>query len=344
MKVAFRVDASEALGTGHLMRCLALADAIDSQGGRCTFFLRNINHYASRFLNGTIHDVCSLDIDETSTVEEDASAIVRKMFQIADWLVVDHYGLDARWERVVRANAKYILVLDDLADRPHDCDLLVDPGLGRQVSDYAGWMERRAELLLGTKYAILKPSFAHYHNAAPVWPTACRAHVFFGGGSSVEWLPTYVKAMLDAVPTLSLFALGYAEEKEMASLIDIYGSRLKWRRYVEEMAGEYSQCDIAIGSPGTATWERACIGLPSALIATANNQIPILHDLDRLGFCRYLGAAWEFDELKFMELFRNFLRDKSLLLAMRALGVSSVDGNGAQRIVQKLFFKRCCDA
>lgn len=337
MKVSFRVDASEALGAGHLVRCLVLADAIAARGGRCTFFLRQVNKYVERLLKNNTHEVCSLDIAEASTPEEDAEAVVQKMPQIADWLVSDHYGLDARWERIVRVKAKRILVIDDLADRPHDCDLLVDPGLGRLISDYAGLMDRQADMLLGTRYAILRPAFADYHNTAPMWPTVCRAHVFFGGGSPATWLPAYVNAMLKAVPALNVSAVGFADEGAMAQQIAIYGSRLKWSRYVDEMAPEYSQCDIAIGSPGTATWERACVGLPSSLIATANNQIPILHDLERQGFCRYLGAAWEFDEPKFAELLKDFLQDRASLEAMRLLGVSSVDGNGAQRIVKKLF-------
>jgi len=344
MKVSFRVDVSEALGAGHLVRCLVLADAIAARGGKCTFFLRNVNTYAGRLLANVTHEVCSLDIHAESTLEQDAEAVTRHTCRIADWLVTDHYGLDARWERIVRVKAKRILALDDLADRTHDCDLLVDPGLGRQVSDYAGLMERPAAMLLGTRYAILKPAFVNYHNTAPMWPTVCRAHVFFGGGSPATWLPAYVNAMLKAVPALNVNAVGFADEWTMNQLIEIYGSRLKWSRYVDEMAREYSQCDIAIGSPGTATWERACIGLPSGLIATANNQIPILHDLERQVFCRYLGAAWEFDESKFSELFRNFLQDRAVLAAMRSLGVSSVDGDGAQRIVQKLFLEDIRDA
>ncbi len=337
MKVHFRVDASEALGAGHLVRCLVLADAIAARGGRCAFFLCHVNKYAERILNNTIHEVFSLDVDEASAPETDAEAVVQKMLQATDWFVVDHYGLDAGWERIARAKAKRILALDDLADRPHDCDLLVDPGLGRRAGDYAGLMGRRAEMLLGTQYAILKPSYAEYHDAAPVWPEACRAHVFFGGGSPARWLPTYVSAMLEAAPSLSVSAVGLGDEEAMARLVEFYGPRLKWKRHVDDMAWEYSQCDMAVGSPGTATWERACIGLPSGLVATASNQIPILRDLERQGFCRYLGAAWEFDEPKFVRLFKDFMQDKASLAATRALGLSSVDGLGAQRIVQKLF-------
>ena len=337
MRVVFRVDASETVGAGHLVRCLVLADLIADFGGASHFLVRNRNVVADRLLHNSAHEVRYLNLPESSSILDDARASAEAMPGVVDWVVVDHYGLDSRWEVALHSYTKFLLVIDDLANRAHACDLLVDPGFGRQVAHYAGLMERRAEMLLGTRHAILKPAFADYHNVAPIWPAVCHAHVFFGGGSPVAWLPAYVKAMLDAIPTLSLCAVGFADEESMAQLIKIYGLRLKWKRHVEKMALEYSQCDIAIGSPGTATWERACVGLPSGLIATANNQIPILHDLERQGFCRYLGAAWEFNELEFVGLFRDFLQDRSSLVAMRALGISSVDGNGARRIVQKLF-------
>lgn len=337
MRIHFRVDASEALGAGHLVRCLVLADAMAARGGRCRFFLRDINPYVERILNNTAHEVCALEIDEAGGAPADAEALGRKVEAVADLLVVDHYGLDAGWERIARAGARRILVIDDLADRPHDCDLLVDPGLGRRAEDYAPLMGRRTEMLMGTRYAILKPTYAGFHGAAPVWPAARRAHVFFGGGSPATWLPAYVGAMLEAVPALSVSAVGLGDEDAMRRLAEVHGARLQWRRHVDDMAGEYARCDVAIGSPGTATWERACIGLPSGLVATARNQVPILRGLERQGFCRYLGAAWEFDAPEFVQLVQAWIQDQAALAATRALGVASVDGLGAQRIVQKLF-------
>lgn len=337
MRVYFRVDASEALGAGHLVRCLVLADVMAARGVSCHFFLREINPYAERILNNSIHEVCALDIDETGGAPADAEALGRKIQTAADWLVVDHYSLDAGWERIARTKARRILVIDDLANRPHDCDLLVDPGLGRRAEDYAALMGRPAEMLLGTRYAILKPAYAGLHGVAPVWPAARRAHVFFGGGSPQTWLPGYVGALLDAVPLLSVSAVGLGDEDAMRRLAEAHGARLQWRRHVDDMATEYARCDVAIGSPGTATWERACIGLPSGLVATSRNQVPILRSLERQGLCRYLGAAWEFDAPEFARLVGAWMQDEAILAEMRALGVDSVDGLGVQRIVQKLF-------
>jgi UDP-2,4-diacetamido-2,4,6-trideoxy-beta-L-altropyranose hydrolase len=328
MRVDFRVDASEVLGAGHLVRCLVLADAVAARGGRSRLFLRDLNPYAGRILSRSAHEVIALgSTDMPWRTDQD----------VPDWLVVDHYGLDAGWERRARVGSSRVLVIDDLADRPHDCDLLVDPGLGRRAEDYAPWVDRRTQLLLGSQYAILKPVFAAFHGAAPVWPAVRRVHVFFGGGSPVSWLPAHVGAVLDALPAVRVMAIGFGEESAMSRLLAQHGERLQWRSHVEEMAIEYAGCDVAIGSPGTATWERACVGLPSGLVATARNQVPILRGLEHQGLCRFLGPAWEFEAQTFQQRVQTWIQDEDALRAMRALGVASVDGRGAQRIVEALF-------
>lgn len=339
MNVFFRADASESIGTGHLMRCLVLADAVASQGGHSHVIVRNWNTVSRRILDNTPHGVSSLDLPDNCDALEDA----RRCLQVLqarngtiDWLVVDHYGLDARWERLAGSTATALLVIDDLADRPHDCDALVDPGLGRQASAYAAWLPAHAQTLLGSSYAILKPAYARHHDSAPRWPQTRRAHVFFGGGSSSAWLPACVEALMDAEPALEVFAVGICNDAAMQRLEARHGRRLTWSRHETDMAVHYARCSVAVGSPGTATWERACIGLPSALMATASNQVPILEQLDRQGLCRYLGPAWEWHTPRLTNQLRAFLKDSASLATMRALGTASVDGRGAERIVQRL--------
>lgn len=339
MNVFFRADASESIGTGHLMRCLVLADAVASQGGHGHFIVRNWNTVSRRILDNTPHGVSSLDLPDTCDALEDARRcleVLQAQPGAIDWLVVDHYGLDARWETLVGSAAASLLVIDDLADRPHDCDVLVDPGLGRQVSAYAAWLPARAQTLLGSPYAILKPAYAQHHGSAPRWPQTRRAHVFFGGGSSAAWLPACVEALMDVEPALEVFAVGICDEAAMQGLEARHGSRLTWSRHEADMAPHYARCSVAVGSPGTATWERACIGLPSALMATASNQVPILEQLDRQGLCRYLGPAWEWHTPTLTDRLRAFLQDSASLAAMRALGTASIDGRGAERIVKRL--------
>ena len=268
----------------------------------------------------------------------DCVAYARDLNTTFDWIVVDHYELDASWERAARESgcAQQILVVDDLANRFHDCEVLVDPGKFRTAKDYARLMQRKAELLLGTQYAFLKPAYFQMHGASPVWPTVKRVHIFFGGGSPAEWLPFYVRATLEADDEVSVLAVGDAEARAMQHLVALYPGRLEWHPYAENMADLYAQCDLSIGSPGTATWERACVGLPAGLLATSENQMPILDELSREGFCAYFGPAWALDEAGYKTKFLGLIDDSANLLSMRREGLDAVDGAGAMRVARLL--------
>ena len=338
MKVYFRVDASAEIGVGHLVRCLALADAIALQGVDCIFILCKRTVQAQSLLGAKTYQVIWIDPIGPYTFEQDAKTCLN-VLERDDCMVVDQYDLDIRWERIVKNSVRRLMVIDDLANRAHDCDCLVDPGYGRSKLDYAGLVPDWAELYLGTEFAMLKPEFSDFHAKAPRWPALRRAHVFLGGGAASQWLAWCVDAVLQADPTLHVNAIGQADAPDMELLAKNYGGRLKWRSHLLDMASEYSQCDVAIGSPGTATWERACIGLPSAVIATAKNQIPILQQLDQLGFCRYFGAICEMEKDTMVEKVRNFLGDTGSLQRLRDTGLNSVDGQGIGRIAKRFLYE-----
>jgi spore coat polysaccharide biosynthesis predicted glycosyltransferase SpsG len=251
-------------------------------------------------------------------------------------VVVDHYQLDAQWEVAVQARVTQIAVIDDLADRPHACSLLVDPGFTHTPADYAAWLKGPAELLLGTRYAILKPEYAQFHARAPKWPSARRAHVFLGGGQAAAGLPMLVDAVLHSDPAIEVFGLGLADADAMQRIQEAHAGRMVWSPYTSQMAFEYSRCDVAIGSPGGATWERACVGLPSGVFAIAPNQVPILKQLDRAGFCRYFGEWSDFNSNSLPQVIGNLFADVRQCTALRALGLTSVDGRGTQRIADAL--------
>lgn len=336
MQVVLRTDATEMMGTGHLSRCLVLADAIKKSGGSCQFILGERNPTVARLLSYARYEVSFLGIDQGSTIEEDALATIGLLPPALEWLVVDHYGLDSRWEALMRPHVNCLLAIDDLANRTHDCNILVDPGYGRSEQDYAGLLPDRTQLLLGTRFAIMKDSFSERHNTAPRWPDVRRAHVYFGGGCSPDWLPRYVKILMETNHSLTVMAVGRANSRAMNFLLNQWVDRLTWHESVDDMAETLSSCDIAIGSPGTATWERACIGLPAGLLATNLNQVSILENLDRQGFCRFLGPAWLEDATLFTSGLKHFLSDSAALTAMRSLGVEAVDGRGIHRIVERM--------
>ncbi|RME63691.1 MAG: UDP-2,4-diacetamido-2,4,6-trideoxy-beta-L-altropyranose hydrolase, partial [Alphaproteobacteria bacterium] len=170
MRAAFRVDASRAIGTGHVGRCLTLAAALRDAGGDALFLCRAHDGHLNAKIEEAGFPVLSLpkrnDTDDDlahshwlgATQADDAKASIAALAgHRIDWLVVDHYGLDARWESALRRHAHRILAIDDLADRSHDCDLLLDQNFFLDAaSRYDGLLPDHCRPLLGPRYAVLR--------------------------------------------------------------------------------------------------------------------------------------------------------------------------------------------
>lgn len=337
MRVAFRTDASASIGLGHFTRCLALADHIAASGGRVAIVTRSAHPAVTAALAVRGHDLRVLDLQPDASVAADAAASARAIDAGTDWIVVDHYGFDHRWETDVKSRASHLLAIDDLANRRHDCDVLVDPGHGREADAYAGLTSDRTDLLLGTRFALLKPMFAGRHDAAPRRLAAHRVHLFFGGGdTAARWLVQYCRWLVEGFADLEVRAVGCCDADAMQGLVQRFPERVAWQHHLDDMANHMAECDVAFGAPGSATWERACVGLPMALVATADNQVPILRNLDRTGFAAYLGRASDLDSAQFVAAFKDFLADRKSLETRRAIGIASVDGRGTERVVHRL--------
>ena len=187
MRVAFRVDASLEIGTGHVMRCLTLADAMRHAGTNCFFLCRekcgnllkiiHMRGYQVRILDGLTSEQTSCESPEvalSTSYEESAGpewSIDAQQTQIAlgeetvDLLVVDHYSLDARWEVQLRPACHNLMVIDDLANRPHECDILLDQNIGRRGFDYDRLLSRNCKTLIGPNYALLRPRFSELRSS-----------------------------------------------------------------------------------------------------------------------------------------------------------------------------------
>jgi spore coat polysaccharide biosynthesis predicted glycosyltransferase SpsG len=142
--------------------------------------------------------------------------------------------------------------------------------------------------------------------------------------------------LLDSFPEIQVSAVGRADGSRMNTAISRFAGRLEWQPVVTDMAAHMSACNVAIGSPGVATWERACIGLPAVTLATNANQRSILRDLDRDGFARFLGDLEALSDEAFVDGVRHFLGDNDALDRYREIGVNAIDGRGALRAAQTM--------
>jgi len=182
LKILIRTDSSVQIGTGHVMRCLTLADELRERGAEIVFVCRDFAGNLCGYTEGNLKHAAWLGADwqtDARQVEE----IIKDFNTHPDWLVVDHYALDERWERYLRSYVKKIMVIDDLADRPHDCDLLLDQNFYENLeSRYDGLAPSGCKKLLGPKYALLRPEFREERkNLRKRDGYVKRIMIFFGG-------------------------------------------------------------------------------------------------------------------------------------------------------------------
>lgn len=298
MKVAFRADASIDIGTGHVMRCLTLAEALRQRGAECLFVCREhpgnliaqIQERGFRTFalpsgdgvssDGTGRPVhagwlqASVDTDARQTREALAGSC-------HDWLVVDHYAIDAEWEGRLRPSCDRILVIDDLADRRHDCDLLLDQNLGRRREDYAPLVSARCEVLVGPAHALLRPEFAAVRGASLVRRQTVESirHLLIAmGGVDKDNATAAVLASLvgSALPVDCRISVVMGSNAPWLDDVRVKAASLTWpvdvRVDVRNMADLMADADLAIGAAGTTAWERCCVGLPCLTLVLADNQ------------------------------------------------------------------------
>lgn len=356
MRIAFRTDAASQIGTGHFMRCLTLADALKQCGARIRFISRELPVHLRNMLvtkgmelvslEGNV--VGSLPTDELAHAHwlgagqvQDAEATIQALSdQTWDWLIVDHYALDARWESAMRQTTKKIMVIDDIADRKHDCDVLLDQNFYADMQTrYVGKVPAHCQLLLGPRYALLRDEFRKLHEQVqPRTGSVKRILIFFGGVDA----DNYTGLAIEALAGLSDNGLHVdvvigtqhpcCLEIETNCAVQGFVCHIQTDRMAELMAA----ADLAIGAGGSASWERCCLGLPALLVALAENQINIAKALDLIGACIYIGELKSTDMLIMRNAVDNLLRNQDQLMALSRKAYSLVDGLGVNRICQKM--------
>ncbi|MGX9367337.1 UDP-2,4-diacetamido-2,4,6-trideoxy-beta-L-altropyranose hydrolase [Desulfoplanes sp. PS50] len=363
MRIVFRADASIQIGTGHVMRCLTLADALRERGFETLFICRELDGFSAKMVTDRGHDLRLLPAPEkTNQVlpnnpvhapwlgvpwEQDAeqtSDILQSLGSV-DWLVVDHYALDFRWEGRLRSRVQKIMVVDDLADRRHDCDLLVDQTLAASEERYRSLVHEECDLLLGPRYAMLRPEFAQNRDAAlekRKQTTSIRKILVAMGGTdpfnvterSLQGIELLGNKELEVTVVLGSSAphLKAITEKAQKSKL-----RISVLTDAQDMAEIMVDHDLCIGSGGMTSWERCVLGLPSLTITLADNQEPVLRELHRLGRTKHLGRLESIQPAVIRDEIAKITGDMSLFHDMTKAGGEICDGQGTKRIVSSLY-------
>lgn len=255
-----------------------------------------------------------------------------------DLLAVDHYGLDAAFENGCRPWARRILAIDDLADRPHDCDFLLDPTPGRGEEDYQALVPDGCRRLLGPAYALVRPEFAAARGRLQPRATegpVRRILVSFGtmdvNNATERVLEAIAWAGIDAVVDVVLGA-GAPHLEKVKSHAREMGRRVTVHTGVEDMAALMARADLAIGAAGITSWERCCLGLPSVLVVTADNQRRVAEALEREGAAVSLGWHSAVGPERIAGAVMELDRDSARRARMGAKAAALCDGRGARRV------------
>jgi UDP-2,4-diacetamido-2,4,6-trideoxy-beta-L-altropyranose hydrolase len=338
--VCFRVDASLQMGTGHVMRCLALADALAHAGARCHFICRAEPGDLIAEILRRGHVVHELPAGDSRA---DAAATATTLAKLAaPVLVVDHYELDRTWEQMQRPHCARLLVIDDLANRPHDCDFLVDQNLGRHASDYGGLVPSHCVLLAGPAYALLRPEFAELRPESlrrREHGRLARLLIAMGGVDAANATGQVLTALAGAdLPPGCEVAIVMGAHAPWLEQVREQAGRLPCRARVHvdvaDMARHMAESDAAIGAAGVTAWERCCLGLPAILVVLAANQWPGARALERSGAALLLGEAPAI--AAGLPRAMRTLTDSTRLRQMAKIAGRIADGLGVQRVIRQL--------
>lgn len=356
----FRTDASTQIGTGHVMRCLALADSLRENGVDCRFVCRQHTGHLLEAIHKRGYEAAPLPAPAEmrpeviskhlvpgdwlgATWEEDAQQTIEAVAPIRpDWLVVDHYWLDARWEGALRPYCGAVMCIDDLADRPHDADLLLDQNFGRLASDYQSLVPEKCRVLTGAKYSLLRREFSSLRSTSLQRRRHCAMRHLLVALGGVD---------KDNVTCAILEALAISDLPADCEVVVVVGSKAPWVQQVRDAAARLpwlatvycgpdnvaqlmAESDLAIGAAGTMAWERCCLGLPTLIAVLADNQRAGARALARS------GASITLDMARLSTSLPDAIRDvqqPEVLARMQEAAASVTDGAGTSRVMAEIW-------
>jgi UDP-2,4-diacetamido-2,4,6-trideoxy-beta-L-altropyranose hydrolase len=304
MNISIRVDSSNQIGLGHLMRCLTLADELKKQNHDVVFICRDLKGNLISIIKYPVLVLpkgINFKSDDLylnwlgATQEQDAKQTIEVISKNTDILIVDNYALNETWHKKLRQHTKKIVVVDDLADRKFDCDLLLNQNLGSQLDDYENKVPNSCVLLLGCDYALLRPEFKKLRKKALDKRRDVKEikNIFVSmGGSDVNNITYDILEQLDSKFNIVVVLGAFSPHNEMIKDYAI-DKNIEVIIGANNMAELMLNADLAIGASGSTNWERLCLGLPSLIFTVAKNQRKFSKNLDELGLIRLLGDVSE---------------------------------------------------
>ena len=359
--VVFRTDASIQIGTGHVMRCLTLAEELTHQGHNCHFVCREHPGHLGDLIASKGHSLKLLPAPKDNLPKPESGAQLHYARWLGvpwqddarqtldalkylkpDWLVVDHYALDAHWERTLSSAVEQIMVVDDLANRSHVCTILLDQNVlyERTRMRYQNLVNEDCMLVLGPENAILRPEYSNFAKVLPERDgVIARVLIFVGGSDPYHLTEQYLEAL--SVPEFHhlyvdvVIGKNHPSPKAVEKLI---AARSKTRLYYElpSLAALMVRSDLMLGAGGSTNWERMCLGLYSIVVSVADNQNEINTMLANNEFIHFLGKIDQVSSKVISDALRGVIRDPLKVKKISNKSRILVDGEGTKNIVTSI--------
>jgi len=361
-KIAFRTDASLVIGTGHFMRCLTLADELRNINVEVLFICHNLPNSLQEML--VDHGIALVPIASDLTISNNGDLTHSKWLwtdqihdakvslqaigdDILDWIIVDHYALDQRWEVLMRKASKRIMVIDDLADRQHDCDILLDQNYFPDFDKrYDALLTKEPIKLLGPSYILLRPEFLEIKGFGLTKNDPPRRLLVSFGGVDVDNLTAKVVALLQILdwPDLEVDVVvgdSFPWKNEVKSLCNCR-SGFSFYSQINNMASLMLDADLAISAGGFTMYELAYSGVPSLIIPLSPIQEMAAQSVANFGAAINIGAHSYFPEMQLRSTLLDLKNSKSRRRRMSTCGQSLVDGLGVSRITKLFRLQKKC--
>lgn len=351
MKILFRTDSSIKIGSGHVSRCLSLASALKTEGHQCIFACRDLRGNSIKKIRQFGFEVMkiknskyenkSINMTVSENYEIDVKCIIRRLKKnFFDWVIIDHYSLNINWEKKIRPYVKKIMVIDDFVNRKHSCDLLLNQSYGVTKEKYKNLLPKRCKLLLGSKYALINHSFLKARSTLKLRGQPIkRALIYFGSGiHTIKYIKIVIKIFSENF--FSNFFLDIVVDKNIKKSSVIIKTlkkkkNIKVHYNLPDLSDLMSKADFSIGTAGSTTWERCCLGLPTILIYSASNQKLNAKAMKKTNAAIVLRPN-KYLEKKIKESCLLLCRNRKVYLKISKKAFSICDGNGIDRVVKNL--------
>jgi UDP-2,4-diacetamido-2,4,6-trideoxy-beta-L-altropyranose hydrolase len=344
-KIIFRADASSRMGTGHIMRCLSLAEHLQKAGGKAVFVMSETLPSLNTRLESKGVDFLEIDVIPGGFEDAGQTAQIVKDLS-ASWIVLDGYHFNSLYQKKIKDSGLRLLVVDDIGSVDYYfADIVLNQNLYADKSMYAN-KESYTSLLLGTCYVLLRPEFSKWSKWRRTFAKDnSNILVTLGGsdeknftGKVIEAIQEINSGKLDVV----VIVPNNSHYEELESSIKKSKIHIQFKKNVENMSDLMAWADIAVSASGTSSWELAFMGLPTLCVAIADNQCQVVEALSKVGVSVNLGWYESVTSSKMAEEISELLFDVDRRTAMSKRGRNLVDGRGAERVLFEMKMKIGC--